>query len=386
MIRVPGMLMVGAAGRNAGKTELACSLIERFAGQHEVVAVKVTTVRKADGTCPRGGRGCGVCSSLDGPYCITEETAPPPDKDTARLLAAGAARVYWVRVLRASLEDALAALAELIPPGAVCVCESNSMRLVAEPDLFLITKEKGSAQNKESAQDVMHLADRVVSSDGPGLELDDVDIVDGEWALRAEAAAVIMAGGKSTRMGRDKAMLSVHGRPLVEHVRDRLRPHFKEILVSAAAEDDYAFLGERVVADELPGQGPLMGIASALEACRHETAFVVACDMPEVDTALARRLLREARGHDGAVPVSGGVGGDRYEPLFAVYNRSFLGGAREALEAGERSIRAAFGRCDMRSVEMNFPEGGGLRNINTENEYEEFRKEESRRENLGKRS
>ena len=96
MTRVRGMLMVGAAGRNAGKTEFACSVIRKFGRGHEIVGAKVTTIGQRGGACPRGGEGCGVCSSLEGNYCITEETGALPGKDTSRLLAAGARRVFWL--------------------------------------------------------------------------------------------------------------------------------------------------------------------------------------------------------------------------------------------------------------------------------------------------
>ena len=82
MLELPGMLMIGAAGRNVGKTELACSIIRSAAAQNEVTGVKVTTIADEKGRCPRGGKGCGVCSSLKGDWCITEETDGPADKDT----------------------------------------------------------------------------------------------------------------------------------------------------------------------------------------------------------------------------------------------------------------------------------------------------------------
>ena len=66
LIDLPNMLLVGAAGRNAGKTEFTCRLIEIFRQEHEIIAAKITAVDRTDGTCPRGGRGCGVCSSLTG--------------------------------------------------------------------------------------------------------------------------------------------------------------------------------------------------------------------------------------------------------------------------------------------------------------------------------
>lgn len=66
-----------------------------------VIGIKVTTIKAKDGQCPRGSQGCGVCSSLEGDFCITEEIDSDCDKDTARLLAAGANRVFWLRAMKA---------------------------------------------------------------------------------------------------------------------------------------------------------------------------------------------------------------------------------------------------------------------------------------------
>lgn len=140
MIRLDGMLMIGSAGANVGKTELACALLRRLGKQQEIIGIKVTTIAEADGGCPRGGEGCGVCSSLEGVFLITEETDRDSGKDTSRLLASGAKRVFWLRVLKEHLEEGVTALLEFVGPEAVCICESNSLRRIVEPGLFLMVK------------------------------------------------------------------------------------------------------------------------------------------------------------------------------------------------------------------------------------------------------
>jgi len=125
MIKLDGMLMIGSAGANVGKTELACALIKKFSKNRDIIGIKVTTIKERDGQCPRGGEGCGVCSSLEGNFCITEETNRSSDKDTAKLLAVGASRVFWLRVMKTHLEEGIKALPEIIEPDAVTICESN---------------------------------------------------------------------------------------------------------------------------------------------------------------------------------------------------------------------------------------------------------------------
>jgi hypothetical protein len=144
MIKLDGMLMIGSAGANVGKTELACALIKKFNGIANITGIKVTTIKAKDGQCPRGGQGCGVCSSLDGDFQITEETDSNSHKDTARLLAAGAKRVFWLRVMKTHLKDGIATLPDIIGPDAISICESNSLRKVVEPGLFLMVKARNS--------------------------------------------------------------------------------------------------------------------------------------------------------------------------------------------------------------------------------------------------
>ena len=171
MITDSNILMIGSAGRNVGKTEFACRLISRYAETRPVVGVKVTTVKERDGKCPRGGDGCGVCTSLKGNYAITRESNGPPGKDTTRMFEAGAHVVYWLRVLKEHLAEGISELLELIPQDAPVVCESNSLRLVLKPGLFLIVREKNSAVMKQSCERVFHFADRVLDFDGAGWDL-----------------------------------------------------------------------------------------------------------------------------------------------------------------------------------------------------------------------
>ena len=192
MIKLDKMLMIGSAGANVGKTELACAVLRRFGlPGREIVGIKVTTINERDGQCPRGGEGCGVCSALEGVYLLTRETDVASGKDTARLLAAGASRVYWLRVLRTHLKEGLAALLDTVTPEETSICESNSMRTVVEPGVFLIAERKGAKVWKPSALEVKEYADRIVVSDGSSFDLDigQLRIEDGRWLLNLKTAA-----------------------------------------------------------------------------------------------------------------------------------------------------------------------------------------------------
>lgn len=228
MIKIPGMIMVGAGDRNIGKTEFACSLIGKFGSQHNIIGIKVTTIEQADDNCPRGGKGCGVCAALEGNFCITEETDSQSNKDTCRMLAAGAKKVFWLRVLNNHLEDGTNALLAAIGTDAISVCESNSLRLTVEPGLFFMLKAVDSDKCKPSAVSVEKYADRTVLFDGSDFDisLDEIELIDGRWVNKMQATAIIMAGGESVRMGEDKSMLPIGNKPVIKHIADQLHPRF----------------------------------------------------------------------------------------------------------------------------------------------------------------
>ena len=228
------MLMVGSSGRNTGKTDLACALAARFGAGRPLLAVKVTTVQDRNNVCPRGGKGCGVCTSLEDTHSIVEEKNAGNRKDTERLLAAGAQKVLWLRVMKEHLREGASALLECIGPESLTICESNSLRTVVEPAVFLMVQGSDQMEWKASAEAVREYVDRHVTFNGDRFDLDpdDVGIVDGSWAVRLEASAVILAGGRGARMGRDKGSLPVGKRTMLEHIAAQLAPHFEQLLVS----------------------------------------------------------------------------------------------------------------------------------------------------------
>ena len=185
-----------------------------------------------------------------------------------------------------------------------------------------------------------------------------------EKAWSESVTAVVLAGGASRRMGRDKGLLPINGKPLVEHIVAQLRPYFAEVLVGCDDCKKYSFLDVRFVPDETPGQGPLMGILSCLAASRTELNFVTACDIPNINLDFIAHLLRDSNGCDAVVPMTGeGL----YEPLFAVSRKSIVPVARDLLEHGHRKISHLFDRVSVRFVTM--PDTGWYENFNTLHDY-----------------
>lgn len=353
MIPCPGMLLIGAAHRNAGKTEFACEVIRRHAPTHRVVAVKVTCVHDREGLCPRGGEGCGVCGALPGPYCLTEEQRSDLPKDTSRLLRAGAAQVFWLRVRKENLAEGMAAVLARIPAGTLVVCESNSARQAVEPGLFVIARRADDSSTKSSCAAVVHHADRVVVFHGDGWDFapEGIAAAGKRWVLRPAATAAILAGGESRRMGTDKGLTDAGGRPLIAHIAAQLT-YFPEVLIGANDPARYAFLDLPVVPDRARGRGPLMGILSCVASAAHEHCFVTACDIPELDPAFVLEILAQTGEVDVVMPR---LPDGRTEPLLAVYRRSIVPVAEDLLRAGPQRIVALLARVRVRYVPFGPP-------------------------------
>jgi molybdopterin-guanine dinucleotide biosynthesis protein A len=365
MIEIPSMLMVGARCKSDGKTAFMRTLIKRFGSQHDIVGVKVTTVDSFNTSHHPEVTGSGGSDSCMGPYYVTEEKDAHSNTDTGKMLAAGAKRVLWLLALRSHLEQGVKVLLETLGKETVSICESNRARSVIEPGVFIMIKGSEHKSWKPSAQEVVEHADRVVLSDGTKFDIDlnDIQLLDGRWAIRMPATAIILAGGYSTRMGQDKTMLPIDGQPMIKHVYEQLQPHFSQTLVSSNNASLHDFLGATVVADDVAGRGPLAGIASALKASANNVNFVMACDMPEIDVGLIKAILRQVGDYDAVVPK---VGPELYEPLFAVYKKSALPAIEQVLQSGSNRVIDCFDRCRVKYIDLP---GRQFRNINTKAEY-----------------
>lgn len=162
-----------------------------------------------------------------------------------------------------------------------------------------------------------------------------------------DCTAIVLAGGESSRMGRDKAALPLNGKPLLQTVIDTVQPLFGHTLVSVRAPR--AEIALQQVCDAQPGAGPLAGLVSALEKIATPWAFVVACDMPFVAPAVIGRLAALRGAYQAVVPLAGG----HAQPLLAFYSRSCLPLLRERLAGGDRSLTGALKMMDVRYVQAD---------------------------------
>lgn len=135
-----------------------------------------------------------------------------------------------------------------------------------------------------------------------------------------DMACVILAGGRSTRMGRDKATTAFRGGTLIKRVYDTVKDIFPEILVVSSLHDTIDGVDAPIVKDIVPLQSPMVGIATGLIHSQRPGVFAVACDMPFLSVDAIRYVLAQAGNEDITIPKIGGY----YEPLHAIYRRTCL--------------------------------------------------------------
>lgn len=150
-----------------------------------------------------------------------------------------------------------------------------------------------------------------------------------------KAAAIILAGGKSSRMGTNKALLKINQKMNIEGICDKLNILFDDIILVTNDPKAYEFLEVRMTADEYPGMGPLAGLHAGLKASDYDVNLVVACDMPFVSAELAEIMIRYRRGYDAVVPVING----KQHPLFAIYKKEIAEAAAKCIKDGELRMK-----------------------------------------------
>lgn len=186
-------------------------------------------------------------------------------------------------------------------------------------------------------------------------------------------SGLVLAGGSSNRMGIDKRFLTVHAQPLVVWVIEHLRTLVDEVIVAALDPAMFDGIAARVVTDVYPGQGVLAGLHAGLAAAQGEWAVAVAGDMPLLNPALLRAMMRLAEdgGADIIVPQWQGD----LEPLHALYRPSACAPAAEAaLQAGKRRIIAFYPDVRVHVMPQDEiarwdPEGRSFFNVNTPEDW-----------------
>lgn len=187
-----------------------------------------------------------------------------------------------------------------------------------------------------------------------------------------KASAVILAGGRSSRMGTNKALLEVNGKALIAIQVEELSRQFSEVIIVSNQPWLYANLKATVITDQYPGLGPLAGIHAGLKAAANEVIFLVPCDMPFISAAVGTQLLSRLGGADGLILERDG----KLEPLYGLYTKRCLPVIEEFLRAKRLKVIDFYPRLNIQtlpaaSLHLTCAVETALFNINTPQDFQQ---------------
>ena len=188
------------------------------------------------------------------------------------------------------------------------------------------------------------------------------------------AGVAVLAGGKSSRMGTDKAALSLDDTTFYQTICERMS-FFPERFLSVNSFQNYSYPGYTLIRDEYPDTGPMGGILSVLNHFQGKCLLVVACDMPCFSEDEAAELLELYQGEDALIPVVDG----QWQPLCALYSSSMKSLFLENIRNGDYRLRNAITCADFRLAEIDVEHVEGFLNINTPDDLKIFREKRAGR-------
>ena len=187
--------------------------------------------------------------------------------------------------------------------------------------------------------------------------------------------AAILVGGKSSRMGSNKAFLELKGKSFIELQIDLLREIFDDIFISANTSSEYEYLNLSIFKDVYPGKGPLGGIYTSLINSSSLHTFMLACDMPFIGPELINHLKDLTKEYDVVIPKSE----KGLEPLHAFYSKKCIDPIKRSLEEDNLRITSFFPHVNVKIVELdnlNLSDSfkNSIKNLNTRDDYEDVTK------------
>ncbi|ALX47916.1 molybdenum cofactor guanylyltransferase [Lentibacillus amyloliquefaciens] len=151
-------------------------------------------------------------------------------------------------------------------------------------------------------------------------------------------SGVILAGGKSSRMGKTKSLLNINGKPAIAHIADEVKNFCDDTAVIANEPASYHFLGLNLYRDRYEDKGPLAGIETAIYHIDADVYVLAACDMPFIDKAIFQHLIQSLGNAEAVIPIYN----ERMHPLSGIYTKDVLPHIQKLLDNDERKIRTLF--------------------------------------------
>lgn len=163
---------------------------------------------------------------------------------------------------------------------------------------------------------------------------------------RMKRCSVILAGGHSTRMGTNKALLPIENKAVIEYIIDEMYRISDEVVINSNDTAIYSHLGLPIVRDRYLEQGPLAGIEAALSQVDADIFLVTACDTPFVNQQVYLYLLEQIEGFDAVIPIYR----NKMHPLSGVYRKGIVPKLQKQLDKGERKVRLLFDHIHVKFV------------------------------------
>jgi|GEM_PF-725669 len=184
-------------------------------------------------------------------------------------------------------------------------------------------------------------------------------------SMKHDFAGVVLAGGNSSRMGKDKAWLLYQGKPFIQHAIDALSPHCSQLFISSN-DSSYSILGLEQIPDMIPGYGPAGALLSCLSAVRPDSLMVLPCDLPLITHSVMMHFLLESKECDAVVAKVNGL----LIPVCGVYHKSALAFLSTEVAEGRlkmkgilKGLKVQFVDFDLLGLENRFF------NVNNDEDY-----------------
>lgn len=194
-----------------------------------------------------------------------------------------------------------------------------------------------------------------------------------------KVSCVIVSGGKSERMGRDKKFIKLKGKYFLEYAIETAKQLSEDIIISVGSEEQKKRVQKitdlKIVVDSAESKGPVVGLYEGLKECTHEYAIALPCDTPLMQARVFEHMLRECAGYDAVVPKKG----ELLQPLHAVYKvSSMLEACEKALEENQLNLSKAVSKLKVKYIPVKVFEKYDrdlltFYNINTRKDLEAFR-------------
>lgn len=193
--------------------------------------------------------------------------------------------------------------------------------------------------------------------------------------MKRFGTAVILAGGKSKRMGFDKQLLKIKERRLIDSLMKKLRQEFDEIIVVTNKSEYYLGFTDRITKDKIPSKGPLSGIHAGLSEASSKYVYFVACDMPNINLDYVRFMRKRLDNMDSKACIT--KFGQWIEPFNAFYSKEMIDDIEEHLHKGRKSVNSLLRKLSICYVEeedaRNFsPNWDMFLNLNTKEELNDY--------------